>query len=268
MLYAFSKYFEAVFQPGNFLLLLLVLGVLGLWLWRRRARALVALAMLGFLALAVLPIGAWTIVPLEERFPRPALPPRVDGIILLGGAVSIPRTEAYGDVALNSFAGRITETAILARRYPTARVLVSGGDPRLTPGAMNEAQATGKLLVSLGIDESRLLLDEQSRNTYENAVDSKALAKPQPGEVWLLVTSAFHMPRSVGCFRAVGWDVLPYPVDYQTDGHTQFEFSLLRGLRAIDIAWHEWVGLAAYRLLGRTDALFPAPAPISASSAR
>jgi uncharacterized SAM-binding protein YcdF (DUF218 family) len=268
MLYPLSKIFWIVVQPGNLLVLLLALGVIGAGFGLRRARLLVVLATLAMLAIAVLPLGAWTIVPLEERFPQPALPPRIDGIILLGGAVNLPITRAHGQVALNRFAERITETLALARLHPEARVLVSGGDPGLDPGGLTEAQAMRTLLLALGLDERRLLLEERSRNTYENAVYSKALAQPQPGQVWLLVTSSFHMPRAVGCFRAAGFAVLPYPVDYQTDGHSGFGFSFDTELSLFDLALHEWVGLAAYRLLGRVDSLFPGPAPISSMSAR
>ena len=269
MLYAFSKIFWNFIQPGNVLVLLLALGVVGTWFGRRRARILVGIVMLAFVTILVFPVGGWAILPLEERFPPLSLPPHVDGIILLGGAVNIGVTQAHGKVALNRYAERITESGVLARRYPDATLLISGGDPKVIPGDdLTEAEITRSLLVSLGLDDSRMLLEKRSRNTYENAVYSKALAQPQPGQVWLLVTSAFHMPRAVGCFRAVGFNVLPYPVDYQTADRPGFGFSFASELEVLELAFHEWVGLASYRLLGRVDSLFPGPAPISSSSAR
>jgi uncharacterized SAM-binding protein YcdF (DUF218 family) len=268
MLFTISKIFGILSEPANVLVLLLVLGVLGVWFGWRRARGLVAAVTFVFLAVTVLPVGDWAIAPLEDRFPQPPMPARVDGIILLGGAVSLPITRAHGQVALNRHAERITETMALARTYPDARVLISGGDPGMVPGGPTEAAAMRSLLVSFGLDEGRMLLEQRSRNTYENAVDSKALADPRPGQTWLLVTSSFHMPRAVGCFRAAGFDVLPYPVDYQIGHRPLVDFNLRAQLDLLDLAWHEWAGLVAYRVLGRTDSVFPGPAPISASSAR
>ncbi len=263
MLYDLSKIFWIFGQPSNLLVILLLLGAVGLALGRRRARAFVGFIALIYLAIAVLPAGQWAITPLEDRFPQPALPPHVDGIILLGGAVNVATTEAHDQVALNRFAERVTQTDMLARRYPDARLVISGGLTGRVSADLTEAKVMRRALVELGLDDSHMLLEEHSRNTYENAVDSAALAKPQPGQVWLLVTSAFHMPRAVGCFRAAGFDVLPFPVDYQTDAAPALGFSFLGEARVLDLALHEWVGLAVYRLLGRTNALFPGPAPLA-----
>jgi len=268
MLYAFSKIFWNLVQPGNLLVLLLALGVVGLWLRRRRARLFVSAVTLAFVAVLVFPVGGWAILPLEERFPQPLLPSRIDGIVLLGGAINIGTTQAHGQAALNRFAERITASAALARQFPEAKLLISGGDPRIAPGELSEADITRSLLLSLGLDDSRMLLEKRSRNTYENAVYSKAMAQPQPGQVWLLVTSAFHMPRAVGCFRAAGFDTLPYPVDYQTADLPAIGFSFASELELFELAVHEWVGLVSYRILGRIDSLFPGPAPTSSSTAR
>jgi uncharacterized SAM-binding protein YcdF (DUF218 family) len=119
------------------------------------------------------------------------------------------------------------------------------------------------LMAELGIDPARVIFERDSRNTYENALYTKRLAEPGPDEVWLLVTSAFHMPRAVGVFRQAGWRVVPYPVDYQSGGldHAGLGFDLVGGLDLIDLAVHEWLGLGAYRAFGWTDALYPGPAP-------
>jgi uncharacterized SAM-binding protein YcdF (DUF218 family) len=268
MLYPLSKIFGILSEPGNVLVALLALGVFSGWLGWRRGRTLVAAVTIAFVAIAVLPVGEWAIAPLEDRFPQPAMPSHVDGIILLGGAVSLPLTRAHGEVALNRHAERITETMALARAYPEARVLISGGDPGLFPGGPTEAMVMRSLLLSLGLGEDRMLLEQHSRNTYENAVDSKLIADPRPGQTWLLVTSSFHMPRAIGCFRVAGFDVRPYPVDYQVGNRALLDFNVRTELDLLDLAWHEWAGLVAYRLLGRTDSLFPAPAPTSSSSAR
>ena len=78
----------------------------------------------------------------------------------------------------------------------------------------------------------------------------------------MLVTSAFHMPRAVGCFRAVGWDVVPYPADFRTDAQAHWwppQVAFARGLQTLDFFVHEWVGMLAYWWTGRAAALFPGP---------
>ena len=140
-------------------------------------------------------------------------------------------------------------------------MLVSGGDGTINPGPLSEAAATQDLLVQLGVAAERIELESVARNTYENAVLSYEAAKPKPGETWLLVTSAIHMPRAVGCFRRAGWTIVPYPVDYHTATTIATAPGLLLAdhLMLVNGAAKEWLGLAAYYVLGRSDALLPAP---------
>jgi uncharacterized SAM-binding protein YcdF (DUF218 family) len=261
MIFVASKLFWAVIAPGNLLLLLLWVGLLGLARGRRQRGLRLALAAaLGLLAVAILPVGDWVVAPLEARFPAPSLPARIDGIIVLGGAVEPAITRAHGQVALDDAAERITETLALARRHPEARLLLSGGDASILPQpGEKEADETRRLFIDLGIPAERILVEDRSRNTFENAVESRLVASPKPGETWLLVTSAAHMPRAVGCFRHIGWNVLPYPVDYRTEAGPYLDFSLSGHFGLLDFAAKEWVGLVAYRLLGRIDSVFPGP---------
>ncbi len=268
MLYALSAYTWDVAEPANFLMVLLTLGTMGLWFGWRHARAVVSIAVLALLAISILPIGDWVYAPLEDRFPQPPLPQHVDGIILLGGAVNLPVTRAHGEIGLTSVGERIVAILMLANHYPTVPVLVAGGDVTMAPGGITDAEATRRVLVAVGFDAHRLLIEDSSRNTWENAVNAKRVAAPQPGQVWLLVTSAFHMPRAVGCFRQAGFDALPYPVDYHTgDNEDALGFSLTGGFRLLDLgcARMAWA-TAAYRLLGRSDALFPGPLAATSSS--
>jgi uncharacterized SAM-binding protein YcdF (DUF218 family) len=260
--FVISKLLWLIAAPGNFLLLLLVAGVArSIASARRRGFVLIATATLSLLAIATLPIGVWLAAPLEDRFPAPTPPARVDGIVVLGGSVDPLLSLAHGQVALTAAAGRITETVALARRYPTARIVISGGDGRLNPGVLSEAGATRDLLVQLGVAAPRIEIESVSRNTYENASLSYVAAQPKPGETWLLVTSAMHMPRAVGCFRRIGWTILPYPVDYRTSARMAATPGLLLAdnLVLANAAAKEWLGLVAYRWLDRTDALLPGP---------
>jgi uncharacterized SAM-binding protein YcdF (DUF218 family) len=114
----------------------------------------------------------------------------------------------------------------------------------------------------MGFDVGRVRFEREARNTHENAVYTKRLADPQPGETWLLVTSAMHMPRTVGVFRAAGWNAIPFPVDFTTKqkfGLFYFGLPLSNRLSGIDAAAHEWIGLFVYRLLGYTDSILPGP---------
>jgi uncharacterized SAM-binding protein YcdF (DUF218 family) len=266
MLFVLSKVFWAVFNPGNLIVLCLVAGALGLLApWRPARRSggtLLGIGLALAVAIMVLPVGRWLVAPLEARFPAPHdLPERVDGIVVLGGSLSLGRSAGHGRAELNEAADRITAFVALARRYPEARLVFTGGSGSLRDQVHREADFVAPLLAELGVEPARLLVERESRNTRENAVDALRLARPQSGEVWLLITSAAHMPRAVGCFRRVGWSVVPYPVDYLTDGGAEglFDLDLLGGLELTTYGLHEWIGLLSYRLFGRTDRLFPRP---------
>jgi len=266
MFFPLSKVLGFFAIPSN---LVISIGVLGLLLLPTRfARTGRALAFASLIVLAVLglsPIGNALIIPLEERFPPwDAARGAPDGIIVLGGAISPDVSAARDEVALNEAAERLTVAAELARRYPDARILLSGGSAALIYDEGAEALLALRLLQDLGIARARILLEDRSRNTVENAVFSKAIAQPKSGERWLLVTSAHHLPRAVGVFRKVGFPVEPYPVDWRTRGPKDVlrPFATLGdGLRRSDTAVREWVGLAVYWLTGRTSELFPAPIP-------
>ena len=229
----------------------------------RRGKALVTIAALGFVLVAVAPIGPAMLLALEERFPRPAaLPERIDGILVLGGAVDPALSRYYGETVYGSAVARVLGGIALARRRPEAKLALVGGEGGFFPIGLAESRATLGFVLSEGIPRERILLEERSRSTHENAVYAKETIRPVAGENWVLVTSAYHMPRAVAAFEAVGWRVIPYPVDYRIDPATglRADFSLLDGLSATTLAGKEWVGLAGYRLMGWTQELFPAPA--------
>jgi uncharacterized SAM-binding protein YcdF (DUF218 family) len=259
-----SKIFWFFAQPLNLAIFLLLAGLAAALLGRRR---LAATAMV--LGTFVLSLSAWTslgammLTPLEERFQRPAtLPDRIDGIVVLGGGLEGTINLVRGGYEMNSGGDRFIETAMLARRFPQAKILVSGGVSTLFQQEEGDADTAPRLFAALGIAPERLILEDKSRNTAENAEFSKQLAKPQPGENWLLVTSAFHMPRSVGLFRKVGFPVIPWPSDYRTSGREGiglFRDNPADSLQTTTMALREWIGLAGYWLSGRIDTLFPGP---------
>lgn len=259
-MFVITKIVEILAAPLNLVLLALIVSSALILLGRlRSAHALVFVSALSLPALAVLPWSDWLVAPLENRIPAPAaMPEHVDGIVVLGGAVDGEVFAARGMTALNGAAERLTALVQLARRYPTARVIYTGESGSITHQEIKEAPLAREMLESLGVDCSGVVFEAQSRTTRENAVLSKELMRPEAGEVWLLVTSAAHMPRSLGVFRAVGWQVLPYPVDYNTTGRSSgLGFSVAGGAAAVAAGLHEWGGLAYYHLRGWTDSLYP-----------
>ncbi len=264
MFFVASKLLGFFALPSNDML---AVGLLGLALTRTKlARAgyrLVSASIVLFLAFGLLPLGKLLLAPLEDRFPPwDVARGAPDGIVVLGGAIDPEFAIAHDASGLNEAAERITAVAALARKYPSAKILYSGGNGSLAPRGGSEAQIAGRLLETFGVPASRLILEDQSRNTAENAEFSLRLTMPKPGERWLLVTSAYHMPRAIGAFRKAGFWVEAYPVDYRTAGAADLWIpfdSVAAGLRRTDTAAREWVGLMAYWLTGRSSALFPAP---------
>ncbi|ESR26563.1 YdcF family protein [Lutibaculum baratangense] len=265
MFYVVSKIAWLLLAPSNVVCLLLVLGAVLLFTrFYRWGRGFVAVGALLLLTFGFTPLGHLLILPLEERFPPPASDaPAPDGIIVLGGSFDTGVTAARGQVALNEAGERLTAFAALASRYPESRLVFSGGSTAMLLEHANEAETARLLLESMGLGEGRLLLEDRSRNTAQNAQYSAELVQASTGERWLLVTSAWHMPRAVGAFRTAGLEVAAYPVDYRTRGWGDlarpFE-AVSEGLKRMDIATREWIGLVAYRLTGKTPSLLPAVA--------
>lgn len=264
MFFSLSKIAGFFTVPSNALALLCVLGVLLLPTRFRKAASRILTAGVALLLVAGFsPVGNWLLLPLTERFPAWSATGRIpDGIIVLGGAIDPETSQARGSLELDSAAERIVAMLQLARRYPAARIVFSGGSANLIEQPVPEAPIAGDLLEDFGIPRSRIVLESESRTTAENAAFTREMVSPKPGERWLLVTSAFHMPRAIGSFQKAGFDVEAYPVDWRTRGRidalTPFG-TLGAGLTRTDIAVHEWIGLIAYWATGRSSEFFPAP---------
>ncbi|MFO1116810.1 MAG: YdcF family protein [Beijerinckiaceae bacterium] len=263
MFFYVAKTLGVFVQGTNLLFVLLIAGVALMWTRRRRTGRIVAtLATVALALVSFTPIGTLIVRPLEDRFPQATLAEPPTGIIVLGGAMDEAITRLRGQFALNDAAERLTVPVALARRYPQARLVFSGGSGRLRPDEMSESDVARDFWLSMGVAAERMSFEDMSRDTYENVAFTKEIVKPKPGERWLLVTSAMHMPRSVGIFRKLDFPVIPYPVDYRTTG-TSADFVGLRqpggAIPVFDAAAHEWIGLVAYWATGKTAALFPAP---------
>ncbi len=263
-MFGVSKILWWLFQPANLLLIGLVLFSLLSYVPRylRFGRAGVAIATACAVTVSVLPAGNWLLRPLENRFPViGSLPTHVTGLITLGGAINPMMTDEHGQVVLNGRAERLTSFIALARRHPDLRLVFCGGSGSLLRQEFKEATVAKRFFAEMGLDPARVTFEGTSRNTYENALSCAALLRPSEGnQVWALITSASHMPRTVGVFRKAGFTVLPYPVDYVTSSRAAgYRAGLLAGLVWLSSGIYEWLGLIAYRSLGRTDELFPGP---------
>lgn len=268
MYFYVSKIVWPLLQPSTVIGLMLLAGLALIGTRRKKlAVRLIAAATAIFVIAGFFPLSYMLALPLEERFARADLSDGrpVDGIIILGGGeeTHVPVTRKVQSI--NEAGERLTEGFALALRFPNARVVFTGGTISFQGEKDPETGAVSAELFfrEMRLPKERLILEGKARNTRENALFTKELVKPKPGERWLVVTSAWHMPRSIGCFRAIGFNVEPWPVDYRTGGAAdiwQIETRPSDGLLRTDIMLREWVGLLAYRLQGYTDSLFPRPA--------
>lgn len=260
-----SKLIWVLISPDSLLLLALLSAYLLLLLGMPQAgRRLLGTSCLCASLLAILPVGEWLVLPLETRFQAaPTLGDEVDGIIVLGGFVDTARSAAWGQVQTNEAAERLLAWQALARRYPQAKLVFTGGNGSLRGShdahAYKESSSIPALMHQLGLAERSVQLESESRNTWENVQMSHALLSPAPDEHWLLVTSAAHMPRAVGIFCTYDWPVQPYPVDFRADRKRllRVELAFAEHLLSLRNASREWVGLIAYYLTGKTTELLP-----------
>jgi len=269
MFFYLAKVLWFLLQPSTLIALLIAYGSILIWTgWARWGRRFVSIGAILLLIAGLSPLGNTLILPLEDRFPRANLdePPEPTGFIVLGGAEDRLVGTARKAPTLNEAGERIVETVILARKFPEAKIAFSGGDAGILYTSDSEAAGAVRMLTKMGVAPDRLILEAGARDTYENAVNLKAeldkLDLLGPGRRWVLITSAYHMPRAIAAFRQAGLEVEPWPVDYRTRGRADLTRpfdKVSEGLRRVDVATREWVGLFAYWLAGRSAVLFPAP---------
>lgn len=251
-MFVVSKLLSAITQPMFWLAFWWVLALLMLVRWRRLATAMLwgGLAVMGLLGFQALPDAL--LRPLENRYPVPtaAVVERQVGVIVLGGAVGHPDSfEAHGQVPLGEGAERMTVPVGLLRQHLGLELVFSGGEGRLLVTGVTESHLAEVFYQQQGLDMARVRLENGSRTTRENAQQVARMLGERCKQPWLLVTSAWHMPRSMVEFEAVDCRVTPYPVDFRT-GHTTSlnEYSLAHSLVRWQVALHEWLGLFVYGL--------------------
>ena len=220
-------------------------------MWGRRI--LTGLAAI-ILFIGLFPVGDWILGPLENRYPPNPTLENVDGIIVLAGSENALLTSARNQVALSGAAERDLSFMSLARQFPEAQLIFSGGSGSLLGQEFKAADVAKRLFSEQALDVSRITFERDSRNTYENALYTKALVNPQSNQRWVLITTSWHMPRSMGIFCKIGWAMTPYPVDFQTSGRNsvRIDWNPQGSLSLISIGIKERIGLIAYRVTGKS----------------
>jgi uncharacterized SAM-binding protein YcdF (DUF218 family) len=210
------------------------------------------LALVGLYLFSIAPIADLLLLPLELPFEQQTAPEAFDAIVVLSGMVDLQRSHA-GRIELNSSSDRIIAGILLAKDYPDALLILSGGSGNLFDQSNSEANLMKSLALRFGISEARIRVDLHSRNTYENAVASKTILATANISSFVLVTSASHMKRALGCFRKVALNPIPYAVDFRNHLGQYGLFSFLPqagSLRESTAAIHEYVGIITYKLRG------------------
>lgn len=249
-MFLFSKLLSAVTQPMFWLALWWAIALLVLMRWRKLALAMLwmGLVVLGLLGFQAIPDAL--LRPLENRYPIPAAEAinRHVGIIVLGGATNHPDSfVAHGQVPLGEAAERMTVPVGLLQQHPKMELVFSGGEGRLVTTGVTESELARVFYKEQGVNMAQVKLEDGSRNTRENAQQVAKLLGDRCKSPWLLVTSAWHMPRSMAEFEAVGCNVTAYPVDFRTGDTTSLsEYSMAHSLLRWQVALHEWLGLLVY----------------------
>jgi uncharacterized SAM-binding protein YcdF (DUF218 family) len=255
LFYWLSKLIWLFISPDNLLLIWFAVGVILLCLdsfvWAKR---LLGSLLFLLLLIGLFPVGSWLLYPLESRYsPNPELQ-QVDGIIALSGALDPMQTELWDQVMVGGAAERNFAFMRLAREFPKAKLVYTGGASSMVNQNYKAADVAKRLFKEQGLDLSRIIFERESRNTWENGLFTKRLVIPKEGERWVLITTAWHMPRSVDVFCKLGWDVIPYPVDFQTTPGYLFtmNWSFAGHLAGLVTAVRAWVGQIAYQLTGKS----------------
>lgn len=241
MFFPLSKILWGLVQPSHLIAWLALAAVALLFTGHvRGGRLAAALAAALLLGIGVVPSYQWLDRPLETEYRRGPLPAHIDGILTLGGGID--------------YRVRLVSTYALARQYPDAKVVYSGGSGSLLDNQPNtEANTFRRTILALGLEPRRLTLEGRSRNTWENILFTQKLVKPRPGDVWVLATSAYHLPRAMEIAHRLNWKFIPWPTDYTLRRPGAGFFDIPENLWAFDNALREWIGIAAYRLSGRSQ---------------
>ena len=260
MSFYLSKILWLIINPFNIILFLIFIGCIFHLYYRSFIhRILYFLALLIFIITAILPTGKFMMYQLEKNFhTQIILPKQIDGIVILAGATNPELSSEHENINLNGAVERLTESIQLIHKYSSAKIVFSGGSGSIYNQDFSHAKVAREFFQYLGVDTSKIIFESKSRNTYESILFSRKIAKPLPNENWLLVTSGWHMNRSINIGKKLEWEFIPYAVDFHSLKKISWmpSFNFLSNMGKFQSASHEWVGLVAYYLMGRTSKIY------------
>tara|TARA_B100000965_G_scaffold228478_1_gene191239 strand:- start:2405 stop:3187 length:783 start_codon:yes stop_codon:yes gene_type:complete len=260
MSFFLSKFLWYFFNPFALFIFIFCIGFIFLIFKKYKISTyILSIALFCILMISIFPIGKFGIYLLEKEFHfKQVYPDKIDGILILSGATDPYLSKEYNSIELNSSAERLTESIFLINKYKKAKIVFSGGSGYLRYPNLDHAKVARKFFNKMNVNNKKIIYENKSRNTYENIVFSKKIAEPKKDEVWLLVTSASHMKRAILISQKQQWVFIPYPVDFNQPQNVSLRPSMnfLSNLVSFQKAFHEWLGLYSYYLLGRIDKFF------------
>ena len=259
-MYFISKFIWYLLSPLNFFLFLIIFSfVFKLLNKKKLSKIFFLFSFFFFIIIGVFPLGSFLLFKLEQNYQTSSIIPNdIDGILILGGPSSSSLTRQHNQVSFNEAGERLTETIKIIRNFNPEKIIFTGGSYDQT-FENSHAYVAKKFFSELGIDVDKFFFEYQSRNTYENILFSKKIANPTKDEKWLIITSSFHMKRTMNVAEKLEWHLIPYPVDFRTGKYFSFKPSfvnLLENFNAYNLAAHEFIGLFSYYILGRTSKIY------------
>ena len=194
----------------------------------------------------------------KDYFDSIIYPEHIDGILILGGATNPLLSSEYNQIIFNDSSERLIESIYLIKKYPDAKIIFSGGSGSISQPNLTHSFVAKKFFQNMEIDYNKIIYEDISRNTYENILFSKRIAKPMSDEKWLLVTSAFHLKRALAISEKLNWKFIPYATDFKKPKKFNWNLSInfLSNINDFNKASHEWIGLISYYLMGRSSKFF------------
>ena len=260
MSFYLSKILWLIINPLNIILLFIFSGIVVKIIFKNTLHKLFYfVSFIFFIIVAVIPTGEFMFYQLEKKFhTQSVLPSQVNGILILSGATNPQLTHEHNKIHLNGSVERLTESISLMQRYPNVKIIFAGGSGSIFDQELTHADVARNFFEQLNIDTENIIFESKSRNTYENILYSKKLAKPSLDENWIIVTSASHMIRATNIGKKLGWKFIPYAVDFQVGKKIIWIPSIyfLTNMNRFNSSSHEWIGLIAYYIMGRTNKIY------------
>ena len=257
MSFYLSKILWLIVNPFNIFIFINLFTMFLYFINFKRLSLIIYLINFIFIALiSFLPIGSYLTYIIEKEFhTNTKFPEQVDGILILGGASNPLLFKEFDQISLNGSAERLVESVMIIRKFEKAKVIFSGGSGIVNRSDLGHSQVAKLFYKKIGADISKIFFEDKSRNTHENIIYSKKIAKPKKNENWLLITSAFHMKRALLIAEKNNWKLIPYAVDFKNVKEFKLipNLNLLSNLNSFQSGLHEWLGLVSYYLMGRTE---------------